>query len=149
MGQICSAQIKVDYNIYLLLNSDSKQMNVVVKKISDTVQIKTFSFSKAISAENFKYNLSIDKNGKIIKGLKKPATNKKDGKIRLHHYSYIHSAVSINDLSDYNVINYDDFMDAEFKSFSKILRKADKIYIIDMKENKEDSGGYKAYEVTF
>ncbi len=74
--QIGNAQKNNDYNIYLLLNSDSQQMNVIEKKINDTVHIKTFSFSKNISPDNFKYNLSVDKNGKVIKGLKRFKKNR-------------------------------------------------------------------------
>lgn len=147
--QICNAQVKTDYTIYLVLNSDSQQMNVAEKKINDSVKIRTYTFSKDALNAHHKYNLSVNKNGKLIKGIKQSDKNKKEERIKLHHYSYIHGEEILSDLANSNVINYDDFMNSEFKNFNSIIRNADKIYIIDMKDNKGDSGGYKAYEVSF
>ena len=149
IGQFCSSQIKSDYDIYLFLNSEEHQMDVVEKKISDTVEVKTFSFSKDISIDNFKYVLSVGKNGKIKKGVKPSTPNKKDGKITLYYYSYMHNNETLSDISNYNVINYDDFIDSEFKSFNQILQKANKIFIVDIKEKKNDLVSYEAFEVDF
>lgn len=149
IGQICNSQIKNDYNIYLFLDSEEHQMDVVEKKISDTVKIKTFSFSKEISTDNFKYILSVGKNGKITKGAKPSHADNKDGKITLYYYSYMHHNEILSDISKYNVIKYDEFIDSEFKSFNQILQKAKKIFIVDIKEKKNDIASYEAFEVDF
>ncbi len=149
ISQICNSQIKNDYDIYLFLNSEAHEMDVVEKKISDTVEVKTFSFSKDISIDNFKYILSVGKNGKIVKGVKPSQTDKKDGKITLYYYSYMHNNETLSDISNYNIINYDDFIDSEFKSFNQILQKANKIFIVDIKEKKNDLVSYEAFEVDF
>ena len=144
LSQVCYSQSKKEYNVYLVFNSNNKEVNVVERKVNDSVLIKTFSFSKDLTVENFEYELSVDDNGKINKDSNRVPISKK-GKITLYHYSYIHKEETINDIPEDNIIDYKDFVNAEFKSFNKVLRKATKIYMIDIKNN--GKSGYKALEV--
>lgn len=144
LSQICYSQSKKEYNLYLVFNSNNKEVNVVERKVNDSVLIKTFSFSKDLSVENFEYELSVDDNGKINKDSNRVPISKK-GKITLYHYSYMHKEEIINDIPEDNIIYYKDFVDSEFKSFNKVLRKATKIYMIDIKDKGKYS--YKAIEV--
>jgi hypothetical protein len=119
-------------------------MTVVEKKVSDSVIIITFSFSKDLATENFKYALSIGDNGEIHRDLGITPVSKKV-KITLYHYSYMHNEESIDNLSNTNTIDYEDFINSEFKSFNTILNRASKIYMVDVKD--QGNALYKAYEV--
>ncbi|MFP4844868.1 hypothetical protein [Winogradskyella sp. PE311] len=145
VSQICISQTK-KFSVYLVFNSDNQEMNVVEKNVSDSVKIRTFSFSKDLATENFKYALSVGNNGKLSKN-SSVAPKSKEAKITLYHYSYIHNDIEVSDMSSDNVINYDDFINSEFKSFNTILNRASKIFVVDLKNRQEGNSNYRAYEV--
>jgi hypothetical protein len=144
-NQISTSQSK-KFSVYLVFNSDNQEMDVVEKKVSDTVKIKTFSFSKDLATENYKYALSVGNDGKVSKNTSIP-TSTNEAKVTLYHYSYIHKDVAVRDMTADNVINYEDFINSEFKSFNSILNKAAKIFVVDLKHKQEGSPNYRAYEV--
>ncbi|MTE26303.1 hypothetical protein [Winogradskyella ouciana] len=143
-NQISNAQSKTKYNLYLVFNSENNEMHVIDKNVNDSVLIKTFKLSKDLASENFKYELLVGDDGEIDRNLEKVPVAKK-GKITLYHFSYMHGEESLDNLSDGNIINYEDFINSEFKSFSKILNSASKIYMVDLKD--KDQSIYRAYEV--
>ena len=146
LSQVCISQSKKTFNVYLLFNSEDQEMNVHEKKVGDSVKIKTFSFSKDLATENFKYALSVSENGKLNKDSSyKPKP--KEAKVTLYHYSYMHNQEAVDNFSDDNVIKFEDFINSEFKSFSNILNRASKIFVVDLKNHKEGSSNYRAYEV--
>lgn len=119
-------------------------MRVEDKKVNDSVMIKTFNLSKNLAEENFKYELSVNDNGEINRNQKKKPVSKK-GEITLYHFSYMHDEESLDSFSSANSINYEDFINSEFKSFNKVLNSASKIFIVDLKD--KDKSIYRAYEV--
>lgn len=141
---ITNAQSKKKIHLYLVFDSENNEMRVEDKKVNDSVLIKTFNLSKHLATENFKYELSVDDNGEINRNLeKKPIV--KEGSVVLYHFSYMHEEDTLDNLSKGNIINYEDFINSEFKSFSKVLNSASKIYMVDLKD--KDQSIYRAYEV--
>lgn len=149
ISQFTFAQINKKYSVYLVFNSETDQMQVSEKRMSDSIWVKTFKFIKDISTENCKPALIVDNDGKLIKQKEIKSKTKNEERVILYHYSYRNQLVSINELNKDNIINYKDFMDSEFKSFNKVLKNASKIFIIDAKDIAENSKGYRAYEVVF
>lgn len=141
---IVNAQSKKKFNLYLVFNSENNEMRVEDKKVNDSVMIKTFNLSKNLAEENFKYELSVNDNGEINRNQKKKTVSKK-GEITLYHFSYMHDEESLDSFSSANSINYEDFINSEFKSFNKVLNSASKIFIVDLKD--KDKSIYRAYEV--
>lgn len=141
---VCNSQSKKKYDLYLVFNSENNEMNVIDKKVNDSVLIKTFSISKDLAKENFKYALSVGENGEINRDSNKTPVSKK-GKITFYYFSYMHVEETLDTLPRQNTIDYEDFMNSEFKSFSKTLNGASKIYMVDVKDR--DSSIYKVYQV--
>lgn len=142
--QIHNAQSKKKFRLYLVFNSENNEMKVEDKKVNDSVLIKTFNLSKNLATENFKYELSVDDNGEIDRNSKKKPVTRK-GKITFYHYSYMHAEETLDSFTNANIINYEDFVNSEFKSFNKVLNSATKIFIVDLKD--KDKTIYRAYEV--
>ena len=149
MFQLGFSQFKKKYSIYLKFDASKEQMLTSEKRMSDSIWVKTFNFSKDISSENCKYALTIDGNGKLIKENDKNGLVKKEDKIILYHYSYRNKVLSLDKLPQSNIIEYADFINSEFQSFSKILKNAEKVYIIDSSEFQDSTGIIKAYQVVF
>lgn len=127
-----------------MFNSKYKELSVSEKKVSDSVAIKTYVFTKETPVENFEYELTVNENGKIDRNTEQ-SPKLKTHKLKLYYYSYMHEKDLVSDLSDKNVLSYEDFKNSQFKSFVKVVNRASKIYIVDA-ERKNDYG-YKVYEV--
>lgn len=147
--QLSFSQFKKKYSIYLNFDSSKGQMIITEKKMSDSIWVKTFSFSKDVSTENCKSALTIDSNGRLIKQKDRGNAEKKEDKIILYHYSYRNKIVSLDQLPQSNIIEYDDFRNSEFISFSKILKNAENVYVIDSGESRDSTNSIKAYQVVF
>ena len=117
--------------------------------MSDSIWVKTFNFPKDVLTENCKSALTIDSTGRLIKQIDRGNTEKKEDKIVLYHYSYRNKIVSLDQLPQSNIIEYDDFINSEFISFSKILKNAENVYVIDSGESRDSSDSIKAYQVVF
>ena len=58
-----------------------------------------------------------------------------------------HEMKKILKIKNMNIITYRDFLDVSIESFNKIIKNANKVYIINTSEE-EDSLYYTAYEVS-
>jgi len=147
--QLSFSQFKKKYTIYLNFDSSKEQMITSEKKMSDSIWVKTFNFPKDVLTENCKSALTIDSTGRLIKQIDRGNTEKKEDKIVLYHYSYRNKIVSLDQLPQSNIIEYDDFINSEFISFSKVLKNAENVYVIDSGESRDSSDSIKAYQVVF
>lgn len=140
------SQTEKNYDLYFYFDSCKNEMNVTSKQLDDNVFIKVFTFNKKIPKEEFKYSLFIDNDGKLSKGIK-GTTAINNNQITLKFISSKHKKILLNNFLQKNIIDYKSFINAEFKSCIQLLSNANKIYIIDKKEDKEMQ--YTAYQVSF
>lgn len=146
--QLVFSQLKTKYSIYLNFDSTSNQMTVSEKKMSDSIWVRTYKFSKDISQEVCKQALTVDENGALVKHKDHYNSQKKLGEITLYYYSYRNTFETLEKLPEQNTIDYNDFVNSDFKSFAKVLKNAENVYVIDNSLNKKPSG-LIAYQVVF
>ena len=147
--QLSFAQIKQKYSIYLSFDSSANEMIVSEKKVSDSIWVRTYEFSKDISDENCKDALWINENGEVVKESRDESKLKLEESLILYHYSYRNRIEHLDHIQESSVIYYRDFINSEFKSFNKILKNAEKVFVIDKDEIKSGSSKIKAYQIMF
>jgi len=147
--QLSFAQIKQKYSIYLSFDSSANEMIVSEKKVSDSIWVRTYEFSKDISDENCKDALWINENGEVVKESRDESKLKLEESLILYHYSYRNRIEHLDHIPESSVIYYRDFINSEFKSFNKILKNAEKVFVIDKDEIKSGSSKIKAYQIMF
>ena len=147
--QLGFPQLKKKYSIYLNFDSSIEQMVVSEKKMSDSIWVRTYSFSKDTSDEKCKSTLQINENGELIKQDKNKKPINSEQSIILYHYSYRNKVKLLDSMPESNVIYYDDFINSEFRSFNKVLKNAEMVYIIDKGDDEKNTSKIKAYQIVF
>lgn len=144
---IVTAQIKSkDYDIYLLFDSSKNEMILGELKTNDSLIFKTFRIHKNVPKENIKHNLHVNDKGELIKVI--PSYQNDCCAVTFKHLSTKDSTKVVSKTSNLNLnsIDYATFENSGFENFLLIVRKAKKIYIIDLHEQ-DSSIFYKAYKV--
>lgn len=149
LTQLMFAQLKQKYSIYLNFDSSADEMIVSEKKVSDSIWVRTYEFSKDISDENCKDALWINEKGEVVKEKRDASKLKLKESLILYHYSYRNRIEYLDNIPEASVIYYNDFINSEFKSFNKILKNAEKVFVIDKDEIKSESSKIKAYQIVF
>jgi len=136
------------YDVFLLLDSDKGEMAVDSIIVDDKLRVKTFTISKDVPQEKEKYILKVDENGEIQKYL--------GGKGQQDCCNFVLKYVEARNIKENflkiktsNSINYKDILNTKFVNILKILREAKKIFIIDLKVDRNDGVYYTAFEVCF
>lgn len=135
-----------DYDIFLLLDSEKKEMLVNSSFVKKGLIFKTFSITKNIPKEKGEHvSFGVNKKGKIYTAIR-GANHAEPGKLVLIYGSHKHSKKQVLKIKDLNIITYKDILNTRFKSFLNLLREATNIFVIDAKD---DELYYTAYEVSF
>lgn len=139
------SEINPDYDIYLLLNSEDKEMIRGEIIANDTLNFKTFIISKKVPSEKQKYSLHVNEKGKLQKMVN--SENNVCCSVTLSFSSARDEYKKISKTSTLNIIDYKTFLSTKFESFLSVLKKATNIYVIDEHEQ-DDSLFYYVYEVS-
>ncbi|MCK0177696.1 hypothetical protein MWU50_00165 [Flavobacteriaceae bacterium S0862] len=138
-----------DYDIFLLLDSEKKEMLVNSSFIENDLIIRTYIISKNIPKEKGEHiSFRVNEKGKIYTAIN-GANHVERGKLVLIYGSPKHSKKKFLKIKDLNIISYEDILNTNFKSFLKLLGEATNIYVIDAKDVKDNELYYTAYEVSF
>ncbi|MCA0131539.1 hypothetical protein [Winogradskyella alexanderae] len=147
--QLSFGQLKKKYSIFLNFDASKNEMIVSEKKMSDSIWVRTYKFSKDTSKESCKFALQINQEGELIKRGEANKLIKAEETVTLYHYSYRNRVEELDKMPNKNVINYNDFINSEFKSFNKVLKNAEHIYVIDKSFTSKNTGKIKAYQIVF
>ncbi|MFD1062364.1 hypothetical protein ACFQ1Q_03835 [Winogradskyella litorisediminis] len=140
----CASQNAKNYDIYLVFNSNKKEVYISERKINDGSQ-KFFHFGRKNEEE---YTMFINDTGKLEK-----KHRAKYGlgccKITAMHDSKENEVKTLRVIDMKNIITYDDFMSVDFNLFYKIIKRAKNVYFVDEGSETDNSIRLKAYEVKF
>jgi hypothetical protein len=139
-------QIKVDYDIYISFSTSNNELYVKDYKF-DKYNLKNFIITKKEERILPKQELYIDKNGKLKKSSMPANPYHSCCNWGFTYDSSIHVKKKILKVKIVNKITYKDFLNSSTESFNKIIKNANKVYIIDTSEE-NDSIYYTAYEVS-
>jgi pyoverdine/dityrosine biosynthesis protein Dit1 len=144
------SQIEKDYDIYLWLSSEKKEMRLATYS-ADTVSVKIYTIEKKrVTNKRPTRKLSINAKGELNRNIIAQMGNPQSCCSAQLAYNTIEQEikkVSKNEIK--NKLTYDDLIESKFENFLKILLDAKKVYVIDTSNEEEnDEEHYKAYEVT-
>lgn len=129
------SQLKPDYDIYLLFNSEKKEMRIYTFSVDDSIY-KIFTFSKVETKNKYKYALFINEKGEVKKGVI-GTTSWPCCSLSLKYVSSKNKKLKILKTEASNIINHGDLIDTKFSNFLEILKKSNTVYIIDSSEEKK------------
>lgn len=145
---ITHSQSKPKYDIFLLLNSEKKEMLVNSSFVKSDL-IRTYIISKYIPKEKGEHiSFRVNKKGEVYTAIR-GANHTERGRLVLIYGSPKHSKKKVLKIKDLNIISYKDILNTNFESFLNLLREATNIYVIDAKDVKDNNLYYTAYEVSF
>lgn len=147
ISNFCFSQVKSEYSIFLLLNSERKEMLIDSIMINNKLELKIYTVTKEVPKEKENYILSIDEHGDVQKYVS-GNTQQDCCKFTLKHVNAKNIKQKILKIKTSNSIYYKDILNTKFTNILKILREAKKIFIIDLKDERHDIY-YTAFEVSF
>ena len=111
------SQFNQDYDIFLLLDSEKKEMLVNSYFVENDLIIRRYSIVKNIPKEKGEYlSFGINKKGKIYTAIR-GANHSKPGELLLIHGPSKHTKKKFLKIKDLNIISYEDILNTSFISF--------------------------------